>query len=249
MPNEEKQNVWESIIIGVGASLMVPLFLNMISSNLLDVIRGTQTVPGDTSKLLVFFGFCLVAGISSRAFIRTISDRVLSEAKEAKQKARKADEKVNEIKAEIETTVSPALANLELFQEATSHVERGNFFADQNKYEIAREHFDKALSIYPDHKLALVNKAVCLKRMGDVEGALAIINDVLRRYPTFEKALYNRACYKALLGHSTEDVLADLRQAFTLFEVLRTLAAEDPDLERLRINPEFVRLTTPDSQV
>jgi tetratricopeptide (TPR) repeat protein len=123
------------------------------------------------------------------------------------------------------------------------------FSAGQNKYEIAKEHFDRALSIYPDHKHALVAKAVCLKRMGDIEGALAIINDVLRRYPTFDKALYNRACYKALLGHSTEDVLADLRQAITLFGVLRTLAAEDPDFERLRNNPEFVRLITPDSQV
>jgi YLATT-like protein len=128
-PKEEKQNVWESIIIGVGASLMVPLFLNMISSNLLDVIRGQPpTVPGDTSKLLVFSGFCLVAAISSRAFIRTLSDRVLNEAKEAKQEARKAEETVKEIRTEIETDVSPALANLELFQEATSHVERGLFF-------------------------------------------------------------------------------------------------------------------------
>src|SRR3989304_6015422 len=49
-----------SIIVGTAASFLVPLFLNMISSNLIDLIKGH-----DSSKLLVLLGFCLVAAISS----------------------------------------------------------------------------------------------------------------------------------------------------------------------------------------
>src|SRR5262245_59250815 len=68
-----------SVLVGTAASFLVPLFLNMISSNLVDLIKG-----GDNSKLLILLGFCLVAAISSTSFIRTISDRVLAEAKQAK---------------------------------------------------------------------------------------------------------------------------------------------------------------------
>src|SRR5437764_7659640 len=58
-----------SLWLGLAASFMVPLFLNMISSNLIDSIRGNAATPGDKSKLLVFAGFCIVAALSSRSFI------------------------------------------------------------------------------------------------------------------------------------------------------------------------------------
>jgi hypothetical protein len=73
-----------AMLVGIAAAFMVPLFLNMISSNLLDQIRGPDGSSGDPIKLLVFAGFCLVAAVSSRAFIRTISDRLMSEIKEVK---------------------------------------------------------------------------------------------------------------------------------------------------------------------
>lgn len=96
------RNLW----VGLAASFMVPLFLNMISSNLIDSIRGNATTPGDKSKLFVFAGFCLVAAISSRAFIRTLSDRVLREAKEAQQQAREAKADVAEVQSVIEPIVA-----------------------------------------------------------------------------------------------------------------------------------------------
>src|SRR5437867_2893388 len=95
-----------SLWVGLAASFMVPLFLNMISSNLIDSIRGNATTPADKSKLFVFAGFCLVAAISSRAFIRTLSDRVLREAKEAKEQAIQANANVAEVKLEIEPIVA-----------------------------------------------------------------------------------------------------------------------------------------------
>src|SRR6266849_838261 len=77
----EHTSILKSLLAGICASFLVPLFLNMISSNLIDAIRGGANASSDVSKLFVFAGFCLIAAISSSAFIRTLSDRVLAEAK------------------------------------------------------------------------------------------------------------------------------------------------------------------------
>ena len=69
------------LLVGLGASFMVPLFLNMISSDLIQLILGSKDRPPEPYKILVFSGFCLIAAISSRAFIRTLSDRILNEVR------------------------------------------------------------------------------------------------------------------------------------------------------------------------
>lgn len=92
----------KSVALGIGASFLVPLFLNMISSNLLDSIRAT---PGEIVKLLVFAGFCLVAAISSTSFIKGISDRILKEAQEAKAVAKAADTKASEVEAAVDPII------------------------------------------------------------------------------------------------------------------------------------------------
>jgi hypothetical protein len=81
------------IVIGMGAAFLVPLFLNMISSDLLLACRETPT------KLLVFAGFCLVAAISSSAFIKSLSDRLIEQAT---QKAEEANQRVDEVKRDLE---------------------------------------------------------------------------------------------------------------------------------------------------
>src|SRR5215471_12339877 len=67
----EDPSLWKSATLGIGAASLVPLFLNTISSNLVQQIQK----PDDPSKIvqsfLVFFGFCLVASISSKAFIQS----------------------------------------------------------------------------------------------------------------------------------------------------------------------------------
>ncbi len=97
-------NIWRSVTVGVAASFMVPLFLNMISSNLLDAVASAPK-PADPIKSFVFAGFCLVASISSTAFIRTLSDRILKEAKEAKREARKTKTELHETRAELQPIV------------------------------------------------------------------------------------------------------------------------------------------------
>jgi hypothetical protein len=95
----ERPPIWQSLVGGLVASFMVPLFLNMISSNLVDSIKGIAPNPGDPSKLFVFAGFCLVAAVSSKAFINTISHRILSQA-------RATNEKVEQLKNEVDPIIA-----------------------------------------------------------------------------------------------------------------------------------------------
>jgi len=76
----------------------------MISSNLLDAVASAPK-PADPIKSFVFAGFCLVASISSTAFIRTLSDRILKEVKEAKREARKTKTELHETRAELQPIV------------------------------------------------------------------------------------------------------------------------------------------------
>jgi predicted transcriptional regulator len=102
----EGTSVGKSLTVGIGAAFLVPLFLNMISSNLTEMIRGSAHTPADLSKVLVFAGFCLIAAISSTAFIKTLSDRVLKEAQEAKKAARSAEQKASAAQSAIAPIVA-----------------------------------------------------------------------------------------------------------------------------------------------
>ena len=87
------------LITGVVASFIVPLFLSLAKSDLLKTILEWR----DTDRLIDLFilaGFCLVAAISSRTFIGTISDKILALARQASQTAAQASRTVAEVKAE-----------------------------------------------------------------------------------------------------------------------------------------------------
>lgn len=101
-PQDERHLTWwQHIFVGVTAAFMVPLLLNMISADLIDKIRGVNGQQGDYSKLFVLAGFCLVAAVSSRAFIRTMSERVLQEVRSARKNAEEAKEEAAEAKAAV----------------------------------------------------------------------------------------------------------------------------------------------------
>lgn len=131
-PNVEKPlSWWQHALVGIGASFMVPLFLNMISSNLIDSILGNIGKPAELSKIFVLAGFCLVAAVSSRAFIRTISDKVLQEVRNIKKKADEAQVEAADAKA----TVAPLIemeTNDNIIKEASGKV---SFIETQNELD------------------------------------------------------------------------------------------------------------------
>ncbi len=76
MKDENELNIYKffrSVFIGLAAAFLVPLFLNMISSNLIAEIDIKK------SNLLIFAGFCLIASISSKAFIDSVSKKIINE--------------------------------------------------------------------------------------------------------------------------------------------------------------------------
>lgn len=92
----EKLEILKSIFLGVGASFLVPLFLNTISSNL--IIEAKD----DFSKLLVFTGFCLIASIFSRNFIFALSKKFI---KDIQQRQSIVEEKISNIHDIVEPII------------------------------------------------------------------------------------------------------------------------------------------------
>jgi len=70
-----------SIILGIGASFIVPLFLQTISSNLIIEIKSNPLL------FLVYISFCILAAVYSRSFFDSVAERALSIAKDAQQKS------------------------------------------------------------------------------------------------------------------------------------------------------------------
>lgn len=94
--NKKKIFMGRDIWVGIGASFSVPLFLNMISSNLIDSIK---TEP---LKIFIFLGFCLIAAISSRAFINTLSNRLLKDVEAARKEAKIAGDNAKVVEDKID---------------------------------------------------------------------------------------------------------------------------------------------------
>ncbi len=108
--NPEQSSWLRSIVVGVAASFLVPLFLSMISS---DLVSRSESDPG---AMLVFTGFCLVAAISSLGFIRRLSDKVLQEVKALRTdviNTRSAVDLLLQVQAEPPSE-GPTLQNVEI---------------------------------------------------------------------------------------------------------------------------------------
>jgi hypothetical protein len=87
-------DAWWSVVIGIGAAFLVPLFLNTISSSLLSGILSNSVVQAD---IFVFFGFCLLGAIASRTMIQTLSQKLLRSTEETKREVQKLKEEVKPI--------------------------------------------------------------------------------------------------------------------------------------------------------
>lgn len=145
---EHLLTLWQSMIIGVAAALLVPLLLSLIQSDLLD------TVGTNVGKLFVYTGFCVAAGVSSRTFVRGMADYLAKQALRASQDANeksnaamnqvivqeKALQKKDEISIDASTT-----EGLAIDQHIDKRIEELN-----NKIKsFASEWEDKLLTILP----------------------------------------------------------------------------------------------------
>ena len=108
--NKTGKHFKRAIFLGVGASLLVPLFLEMISSDLLESSKNNYL------DYFVIAGFCMIASIFSSKFIVSIGDKVMSQVKDVKNE-------LNSVKDDFENVITEDDANEDLDIENFSKLE------------------------------------------------------------------------------------------------------------------------------
>lgn len=83
------------LVIGVGAAFLVPVILHLINSDLVVEIQG------DSSRLLIYSGYCLIAAIASRLVISNLSDKILREASMARMQAESVQLELRRLQEEL----------------------------------------------------------------------------------------------------------------------------------------------------
>lgn len=149
------------ILLGIGASLLVPTFLKMISSNL--------ATGEDLNDYLIFAGFCLIAAIFSRRFITSIGDRILEAAKQAEKSAEESKRKAENTQLELSSTKE----RIEDVKLAIDLKSRENITSDSRQQEQKAllielaDSYVKRTSI-PDYGGRLKLKAELGRKMGEL---------------------------------------------------------------------------------
>ena len=79
-----------SFVMGLVASLLAPLFLKTISSDMIDRISTIRYGSGVPFDFFVFTSFCLLAAVFSRTFAETVAKRLAAEVEKAKRESQEA---------------------------------------------------------------------------------------------------------------------------------------------------------------
>jgi hypothetical protein len=90
-------------LLGIVAALTVPLFLNMISSTLLE---GARTKPVD---FFAFAGFCLIYVVASRRLMENVAQRLLGQLDQVKREVVQLKQQKREEIAAAAVRVEPAV--------------------------------------------------------------------------------------------------------------------------------------------
>lgn len=117
-----KKGIFGKIMLGVVAAFLVPLFLNTISSNLV------EKVGSDIQSFYVFIGFCLLASLSPMVFIKTLSDKAIAALQNGQKDINK---QVKQISGTVESIVVknveiPIEPNDDLDVSDTNIIKKGN---------------------------------------------------------------------------------------------------------------------------
>ncbi len=139
--------------------------------------------------------------------------------------------------------IESELVDLRLFEESNSYLHRGYYAMRQGKAEFAIEHYDQAIHIYAKNKEAHLQKGFALKKLGKVDEAFHCADKAISLSENYEAALYNRACYRCVLGHNVELVLEDLRRSIKINPENKRYAREDSDFNSIKDNADFKRIT------
>lgn len=218
------------MITGILATFMVPLFLQMIGSALLEDILSTH------KQLYVFLGMCSAAAFIAQRFATSISDQLI---KDANIKATHAEEKAENavVKADQASSKSDELQVEQLKLKGSVHMLK-------KEYSEALVFMNGYLKHHPKDSSALWRKAYCLKRVKQYDEALNVIEQAIEHSPQLDGILiYNKACYMCLVGKAVKDIIQVLEEAISINAsgVKNALQDDlDEDLKSINKSEEFV---------
>jgi hypothetical protein len=105
------------IVLGVGAAFLVPVILDLVSSELILEIQG------DPSRLLIYTGFCLISSIASRFVLINMPERILREASMARTSAEVLQREMRVIQEELIPLIETETEQDHQTEEASNPIE------------------------------------------------------------------------------------------------------------------------------
>jgi len=231
---DDRSAAHEYIAIGIAASFLVPLFLNMIKS---DLIKSSIT---DIELRFVIGGFCLMASMSAIKFIETVTNKALQNAQEAKRTSREA--KVLAVAAD--TKAERAEDDLSKGRKLSQILAASIAQSYTGEYLDAVKGFDVVIQDEPELADPYAWKAYALKRLTKYDEAVDSIGKAIEleqeKRPNW---LYNLACYKALAGHDVKEIVKDIKTLAQLEHPrvceLLTYIEQDEDFNSIKSTSEF----------
>ena len=145
----------------------------------------------------------------------------------------------------IRVTAPPeAVPQPQTKQGADGLYEKARVFQKDGRLEEAKQLYEQALSLAPDHVNALNNLGVIQIYKKRYAAARASFTKAIQLKPDYVDSHYNLACLHALEGGVSQS-LTHLRKAVSLDQSVMDWARQDTDLRGLRGLPEFEAIVRP----
>lgn len=109
---DQPRSLGRSLVLGMGAAALVPVFLFVTQSKVLDKlfepVNATLSQTDKSINILFFISLCLLAGISSTRFITSVSDQLIAQLKkdinDTKADVRQNQEELNQTQQAVKAT-------------------------------------------------------------------------------------------------------------------------------------------------
>lgn len=186
----EIHSLKRSIYLGIGATFVVPVFLIITQSKIIDGISNGNNL----SDYIVFVSFCVLASIMSSKFLSAVSDSVIKQLEDVKAKTKEVNAKTNaSIKAieqrggsKISETTSSLVTKVAALENNTEEIE---FLDDPRKGKFGGKptNDDFSLTVTPYEEVSikgwynLIFKVKSLKKDTPLTGTVTFY-----LHPTFK---------------------------------------------------------------
>ena len=230
------------LLRGGAAGVAIVFFINIAGD------RGTM-------DLTYLIPISLMVGVVSKKALAGMSEAALNKLSSETKDLRAGQGQLQAQQGELQAQVKKLDHINELIQEGERYLKEGE---DEKldpakrveKYRSARAVFLEATEFDHGHSKAYLGLGKVLKRLaGETEKpderkrlcreAIEAASEAIKLDAKYERAYYNRACYKAVMGAPIEDTLNDLKEAIHLYRLNGVLANSDPDFDAIRSDRRF----------